>query len=123
MSERRPPPDPPGASRGDPAPGTLTSLLDEVFRNLALCVHDLKMLVLLLESFKDVQYLEVFVMYLHRVQPKLASLVFNWVFLENFVAKFDAIVGELFGRLYAFEFHAFENFSLMLDAKLIRPID
>jgi len=88
-------------------------LLDEVFRNLALCVHDLKMIVLLLESFKNVEFLEVFVMYLHKMHPKLASLVFNWVFLENFVAKFDAIVSELYGRLYAFQFHAFENFSLM----------
>jgi hypothetical protein len=71
------------------------------------------LIVLLLESFKNVEFLEVFVMYLHKMHPKLASLVFNWVFLENFVAKFDAIVSELYGRLYAFQFHAFENFSLM----------
>jgi hypothetical protein len=91
----------------------LLRLLDEVFKNLALCIHDLKMIVLLLESFKQVEYLEVFVMYLHKMQPKLASLMFNWVFLENFTTKFDNIIAELYRRLYAFQFHAFENFPLM----------
>lgn len=91
----------------------LLRILDEVFKGLALCVHDLKMIVLLFESFKKVEYLEVFVMYLHKMHPKLASLLFNWVFLENFTAKWDVIVAELSRRLYAFKFHAFENFPLM----------
>ena len=90
-----------------------TKMLDELTETGNLCVHDFKLIVVILESFKEIDYLHIFVIYLDTYHPNLAALIFQQVFLDTFENKYVTIVTELYKRVHSFRYHFLENFPLM----------
>lgn len=90
-----------------------TKMLDELIDTDNLCVHDFKLIVVILESFKEIEYLHIFVIYLDTYHPNLAALIFQQVFLDTFENKYVKIVSELYKRIHSFRYYYLENFPLM----------
>lgn len=88
-------------------------LLDSIFESRELCIHDLKFIVLLLESFKNIEYMEIFVMYLDRFHSTIAAVLFNVVFMKNFKQKCSHITSSFYKKIYSYRFHHLENYALM----------
>jgi hypothetical protein len=90
-----------------------TKMLDELIEAGNLCVHDFKLIVVILESFKEIEYLHIFVVYLDTYHPNLAALIFQQVFLDTFENRYVKIVSELYKRVHSFRYYYLENFPLM----------
>ena len=88
-------------------------LLDSILESRELCIHDLKLIVLLLESFKNVEYLEIFVMYLDRFHSTVAAVIFNVVFMKNFNQKCSFVISNFYKKVYSYRFYHLENYALM----------
>jgi hypothetical protein len=76
-------------------------LLNQLFDYNMLCWHDLKLVVLVLESFKDSRYIEYLAEYLDGTHSNYAQLVFNDLFLNSFNRKFQRLIDQLYQGLQA----------------------
>jgi hypothetical protein len=95
------------------AKSAFASLLDGLFGRYSLCRTDLKLLVILLEAFKDLDYLRLFVVYLDRFHPHYASLVFTDLFMQQFMRKSAVVANRFFEQLFESKFLELENCYFM----------
>jgi len=80
-----------------------------MFGPTLICWHDLKLFVLVLESFKDPLYIRLFAQFLDAHHPNYAKIVFNDVFLNSFNRKFERLVADLFRSIQENRFSVIEN--------------
>ena len=74
-------------------------LYNSIYKEHDLCLHDHKMILLLLESFQDIAFIEVLVNYLDENYPDMANLYFNKLFIEHFEEKYGEIRYKLMSKI------------------------
>jgi hypothetical protein len=102
---------------------SFVKILDHIFENSNLCLHDLKLIVLLLESFKNIEYIEVFIAYVDRFHPITAAVIFNVIFLKSFSKKRSHVVSSLYKKIYNYRFYHLDNYPLMHCINIENALD
>ena len=90
-----------------------TKLLEQMISDHLSCVHDFKMLFLLIESFGDAEYLACTINHLDKFYPKLLGYIVENLFMMKFQKKFEKVLNHIYKRIYNSKFYALENFPMM----------
>ena len=88
-------------------------LLETLITEQPLCIHDYKMMLIFLESFKDVAYIEAFVIHMDKYHPHMSSIIFQQLFLDNFESKYAKIKADLFKKINSGKFNIIENYPFI----------
>ena len=88
-------------------------LLNEVVDNPKLCIHDFKMMIVLMESFKDSAYMEAFVVHMDRNHKHLSAVIFRELFHNNFQEKYKKIKDGLFLKIQNEKYYVLENYPFI----------
>ena len=82
-------------------------------------------MLMLLESFQQPIYIEVFINYLHKYHKKLSEMVFNKLFLEEFDKQFEEINLDLYKKILDKKYFFIDNnpFIHFLNAPNILKIE
>ena len=91
----------------------LTGLFESIVSDPSLCIHDFKMIIQLLEAFKNAGFVEELVIFLAREHPNIASVVFPELFFGAFERKFRKARVGILGKVLTGRFYALENFPLL----------
>jgi hypothetical protein len=89
------------------------SLLDQLFGAHNVSVADLKLLVILLEAFKDIDYLRLLALYLDQYHKVHARLFLRDLSFEQFLRKADFVSGQLFQQVAQAKYFELENCYFM----------
>ena len=103
----------------------IVKLLNSIIENKDLCIHDIKNMLMLLESFQQPIYIEVFINYLHKYHKNLSGMIFNKLFLEEFEKQFEEINFGLYRKILDKKFFFIDNnpFIHYLNASNILKIE
>ena len=88
-------------------------LLDSLLGTSNLCIHDIKMMLVFFESFKDVAYVEAFIYYFDKYHSGIARVIITDMIQENFETKFERIKNELYHKIQTGRFYTIENFPFL----------
>lgn len=88
-------------------------LLESLISEQPLCVHDFKMMLVFLESFKNAFYIEAFVVHMDKYHPHMSAVIFRQLFLENFENKYLKIKTDLFDKIHSGKFNIIENYPFI----------
>ena len=89
------------------------SLMDVLLQTPDLCIHDIGMMIVLLESFKDISYVESFVLYLDKFYEDILKVIVKDVILLNFDKKYKEIKEFLFSKIQDKNYYNIENFPFI----------
>jgi hypothetical protein len=99
--------------------GAFVSLLDQLFGNHNVSLKDLKLLVILLEAFKDADYLRLFTLYLHRHHQQHARTFLHDLAYAQFNRKAVSVSQQLFEQVVSTRYYELEScyFMHFLESK------
>ena len=86
-----------------------SSLMDGLLQTPDLCLHDIEMMIILLESFKDVSYVECFLLYLDNLYEDILTVIIQEVILLNFDKKYNEVKEFIFEKQQNRSFYEIEN--------------
>ena len=89
--------------------------LDDII-NENTCIHDYEIIFLLFESFRNKNFIENAIFFVHKNYPILAGFLFKTLFFENFKEKFKMIIEEYLN------FSKKPNFSIIENTPLIHNL-
>jgi hypothetical protein len=95
------------------------NLLVQMLNADKLCYHDLKLVILLFESFKEVDYINQFIEHLDEKHEHYLKIIAGEIMMNNFNRKFQHLVISTFNKISHNKFYDLENnfFMLNLDIK------
>jgi hypothetical protein len=88
-------------------------LLDQLFSTHNISLADLKLLVILLEAFKDIDYLRLLTLYLDRCHKEHAKLFLRDLSYEQFVRKATFVAEQLYAQVAQAKYYELENCYFM----------
>lgn len=89
------------------------AVLDALFDSHNISVADLKLLVILLEAFKDIDYLRLLALYLDQHHQTHARLLIKDLSFEQFLRKSGFVAEQLYGQLSQSKYYELENCYFM----------
>ncbi len=103
----------------------IVDLYKQIYSIPKLCIHDHRMIVLILESFMEPRFLSLLIKYLDQNIEKLALIYTNVLFLSHSYDKFNEVVQKLMFKIQNHKFFTIENYAFMhqLNAPNILQID
>ena len=88
-------------------------LLDKLFANYNMCRQDLKLLLILLEAFKDINYLKLCVIYLDKYHQNYAEYVIRELFYDQFIRKSATVTKKFYEQIFQTKSYELENCYFM----------
>lgn len=92
---------------------SFVALLDQLFATSNICIHDLKLILVILEGFKDISYMSLFSLYLDQFRPAHAEVVFKSEFFDQFMRKSAEMTTKLFEQINNAKYYELENCYFM----------
>ena len=101
-------------------------LLESIIRENRPCIHDYKLIMVLLESFGDEVYLKTFLEFMSDRHPQLAGLILRMLILEDFDTKSAKLYSQLFKKIFKNKQFILKNswmYSHLADLVELQDVD
>lgn len=82
------------------SPQKFHRLLESIIRENRPCIHDYKLMTVLMESFGDDVYLNSFIEFMSETHPELAAMIMRMLIIDDFEIKSAKLYSQLFKKMF-----------------------